>query len=75
MQYLRLEVLDKIKLKQADAKAILEEVHKEVLEALMEGLRYNQSKAAKALGISRTTLRTHLTTYFGNKYIGTRDDY
>ncbi len=50
----------------------LAEVEAEVLAQVMEANRYNQSKVAKLLGISRTTLRTKLKAAYGNRFIGTR---
>ncbi len=53
---------------------MLEVIEKPMLRTVMEMMRYNQSKAAKALGISRGTLRTKLKEYFDDEFIGTRDD-
>jgi len=39
------------------------EVEKPLLEAAMEHAGYNQTKAAKALGLSRSTLRKKLDQY------------
>ena len=38
----------------------------------MENCRYNQSRAAIVLGVSRGTLRTKLKRYFDDQYVGTR---
>ena len=42
---------------------VLKEVELPLLKAVMEFSNYNQSKAAKILGINRTTLRTKLEKY------------
>ena len=52
---------------------VLEEVETPLLKAVMEYCKYNQSRAAIMLGISRGTLRTKLRHYFDDKYVGTRD--
>lgn len=36
--------------------------------------RYNQSRAALMLGISRGCLRMKLSEYFGDMYLGSRED-
>lgn len=41
---------------------------KAVLENVMAQVKYNQSKAAKKLGLSRGTLRVKLKEHFGNLY-------
>ena len=51
---------------------ILEEVEAPLFRSVMELTRYNQSKAARVLGLSRGTLRTKLKHYFGDEFIGTR---
>lgn len=51
---------------------ILEEVEAPLFRSVMELTRYNQSKAARVLGVSRGTLRTKLKHYFGDEFIGTR---
>ena len=43
--------------------AILAEIEDPMLEAVMEHTRYNQTKAAKILGINRGTLRKKLKRY------------
>lgn len=53
---------------------VLEEVETPLLRAVMEHCKYNQSKAAQMLGISRGTLRTKLKAYFNDKYVGSRDN-
>ena len=52
---------------------VLEEVETPLLKAVMEHCKYNQSRAAVILGISRGTLRTKLRHYFDDKYVGTRE--
>jgi len=45
----------------------LEEIEAPLLRAVMEHCKYNQSRAANLLGISRGTLRTKLRRYFDDK--------
>ena len=52
---------------------VLEEIEIPLFKAVMEHCKYNQSRAAVLLGISRGTLRTKLRHYFDDKYVGTRD--
>lgn len=52
---------------------VLEEVEIPLFKAVMEHCKYNQSRAALMLGISRGTLRTKLRRYFDDKYVGSRD--
>lgn len=52
---------------------VIEEVETPLFRAVMEHCKYNQSRAALMLGISRGTLRTKLRRYFDDKYVGTRD--
>lgn len=52
---------------------VLEEVETPLFKAVMEHCKYNQSRAAIMLGVSRGTLRTKLRKYFDDKYVGTRD--
>lgn len=51
---------------------IMEEVEGPLFRSVMELTRYNQSKAARVLGVSRGTLRTKLKYYFDEEFIGTR---
>lgn len=51
---------------------ILEQVEAPLFRTVMEMTRYNQSKAARVLGVSRGTLRTKLKRYFDDEFIGTR---
>jgi Fis family transcriptional regulator len=53
-------------------KLITEEVEGPLFRTVMEMTRYNQSKAARVLGVSRGTLRTKLKHYFDDEFIGTR---
>lgn len=54
-------------------KFVLEEVEMPLFRAVMEYCKYNQSRAAIMLGISRGTLRTKLRRYFDDKYVGSRE--
>lgn len=47
---------------------LLNKAEKHVIELAMHRCKNNQSVAAKALGLSRGTLRTKLKQYFGDKY-------
>jgi DNA-binding protein Fis len=53
---------------------VLEEIETPLFRAVMEHCKYNQSRAALMLGVSRGTLRTKLRRYFDDKYVGTRED-
>lgn len=53
---------------------IVEEVEAPLFRTVMELTRYNQSKAARVLGVSRGTLRTKLKRYFDDEFIGTREE-
>ena len=46
---------------------VLEEVETPLFRAVMEHCKYNQSRAAVMLGISRGTIRKKLQRYFGTK--------
>lgn len=50
----------------------LESVEHALFKAVLEFSRYNQSRAAKYLGLSRGTFRTRLVAYFGDSYVGKR---
>lgn len=52
---------------------VLEEIEKPLFKIVMEHCKYNQSRTAIMLGISRGTLRTKLRKYFDDKYVGTRE--
>lgn len=45
----------------------------QIIEHVLKKNRYNQSKTAKLLGVSRGTLRTKLQQYFGDEYVGHRE--
>lgn len=51
---------------------IVEEIEAPLFRSVMELTRYNQSKAARVLGVSRGTLRTKLKHYFDDEFIGCR---
>lgn len=50
----------------------LAEIEKNYIEFIYQQSRYNQSKAAKMLGLSRGCLRMKLEEHFGDKYVGKR---
>ena len=52
---------------------VLEEIETPLFRAVMEHCKYNQSRAAIMLGISRGTIRTKLRRYFDDKYVGSRE--
>lgn len=66
------QVLESIKSLELDPVVVKQLVENEILESIMLGVRYNQSKAAKLYGVSRGTLRTVLKERFGDKYVGSR---
>lgn len=49
---------------------VLEQIEPPLLKAVMERYKYNQVRAAIALGISRGTLRKMLIKYFDDHYCG-----
>ena len=51
---------------------VLEEIEIPLYKVVMEHSRYNQSRAAIILGVSRGTLRIKLKRYFDDQYVGTR---
>lgn len=51
---------------------IVEDIEAPLFRSVMELTRYNQSKAARVLGVSRGTLRTKLKRYFDDEFIGSR---
>ena len=53
---------------------VLEEIETPLFRAVMEHCKYNQSRAAAMLGVSRGTLRTKLRNYFDDKYVGSREN-
>lgn len=52
---------------------VLEAIEAPLFRTVMELTRYNQSRAARVLGVSRGTLRTKLKHYFDDEFIGTRE--
>jgi DNA-binding protein Fis len=65
-------ILTAIKNKELDAVVVKQMLENEILEALMKGYRYNQSKAAKAYGKSRGSFRVLLKERFGDEYVGSK---
>ncbi len=53
---------------------VLEQVEEPLFKAMIEHSKYNQSKAAEILGLSRGTLRTKLKHYFDDQYCGAREE-
>lgn len=53
-------------------KLVIEEVEEPLYKCAIEYCRYNQSRAAAILGVSRGTLRSRLKHYFDDQYVGTR---
>lgn len=53
---------------------VLEQVEPALFQAVIEHSKYNQSKAAALLGISRGTCRLKLKKYFDDKYCGSREE-
>lgn len=51
---------------------VLEQIEPALLQAVMERCKYNQSRAAKLLGLSRGTCRSLLIKYFDDKFCGHR---
>lgn len=45
----------------------------EIYKFAIEQSRFNQSRAASALGVSRGTLRTKLNLYFPNVYMDSKE--
>lgn len=69
-RYLKSASLDKI----TDLHAmLLEQVEPPLFQAVMLHCRYNQSRAALMLGISRGTLRMKLMRYFDEQFCGHRE--
>lgn len=54
-------------------KLIIEEIEEPLYKVVMENCKYNQSRAAILLGVSRGTLRTRLRYYFDDQYVGSRN--
>ena len=53
---------------------VLEQIEPPLLKVTIEHCRYNQSKAADVLGLSRGTCRAKLMKYFGDQYCGHREE-
>lgn len=53
---------------------VLDKVHAPLLQTVMGMCKFNQSRAAKKLGISRGMLRTLLIKYFDNQYCRNEKD-
>lgn len=51
---------------------VMDAIEPPLFKAVLEHSHYNQSKAAKRLGLSRGTFRTRLAAYFGDAYVGRR---
>ena len=54
-------------------KLVIEEVEEPLYKCAIEHCRYNRSRAAAILGVSRGTLRSRLKHYFDDQYVGTRN--
>lgn len=54
-------------------KLVIEEIEEPLYKVVMENCKYNQSRAAILLGVSRGTLRARLRHYFDDQYVGSRD--
>jgi len=52
---------------------VMEQVEEPLFLATIEHCKYNQSKAAQVLGLSRGTMRVKLRKYFDDRFCGTRD--
>ncbi|KTD00183.1 helix-turn-helix domain-containing protein [Legionella feeleii] len=48
---------------------VMEAIEPALFKEVLKFSHYNQSEAARCLGLSRGTLRTRLEAYFGEKYI------
>ena len=51
---------------------VIEQIQPPLLQVVMKQYKYNQLRSAKALGISRGTLRRLLIKYFDERYCGSR---
>lgn len=51
---------------------VMEQIEPPLFQTVIESSKYNQSRAAKTLGLSRGTFRAKLRRYFGDKYVGKR---
>lgn len=52
---------------------VMDEIEAPLLKHILKHCRYNQSRAATMLGLSRGTLRTKLRRHFDDQYTGTRN--
>jgi DNA-binding protein Fis len=69
MSLLTNHTIDAIRNKTVDVAKLKVKIENEILETLMESVRWNQSKGAKAYGVSRGTFRSILKDRFNDKYI------
>ena len=53
---------------------VLEQIEPSLFKAVIEHCKYNQSKAAILLGLSRGTCRMKLKKYFDDQYCGSRSE-
>lgn len=53
-------------------KGLLIACERAIYEKALQSCHYNQSLAARMLGVSRGTLRTKLVKFFGDKYVTSR---
>lgn len=72
MNYINQEVIDLVITNKLRGEDISLQVKKEILYAVMKACKYNQSKAARSMGLSRTGLRIKLEEYFPGEFIEKR---
>lgn len=53
---------------------IMETIEPALFTTVLEACRYNQSQAARILGLARGTFRERLRQYFGDIYFGRRSE-
>ena len=53
---------------------VLEQIEPALFKSVIEHCKYNQSKAAILLGLSRGTCRMKLKKYFDDQYCGSRSE-
>lgn len=53
---------------------VLEQIEPALFKSAIEHCKYNQSKAAALLGLSRGTCRMKLKKYFDDQYCGSRSE-
>lgn len=51
---------------------LMEQIEPALFKTVIERSKYNQSRAASMLGLSRGTLRKKLSKYFDDQYCGSR---